>query len=113
MPQVYKALVNGVQTVAVKIFSDQLSVSAKAGPLAEACRREIFLLRSCHDRNIVQCAPRFRIRFRSGSGGGLPARDVPAALLPRPQHRAMRARPLQHRMHLLLKRCCYAACRFI
>ena len=55
--QVYKALVNGVQTVAVKIFSDQLSVSAKAGPLAEACRREIFLLRSCHDRNIVQCAP--------------------------------------------------------
>ncbi len=49
---------NGVQTVAVKIYCDQLSVSAKAGPLAEACRREIFLLRSCHDRNIVQCAPR-------------------------------------------------------
>ncbi len=51
--QVYKAVRNGVQTVAVKIFTDQISADHQAR-YAEAFRREIFILRSCHDRNIVQ-----------------------------------------------------------
>jgi len=91
--------VNGVQTVAVKIYCDQLSVSAKAGPLAEACRREIFLLRSCHDRNIVQCAPRCadpsapapRGRPRSAAAHSA-RRRAPSAAVPRPAALAV-ARP--------------------
>ncbi len=90
---------NGVQTVAVKIYCDQLSVSAKAGPLAEACRREIFLLRSCHDRNIVQCAPRCadpsapapRGRPRSAAAHSA-RRRAPSAAVPRPAALAV-ARP--------------------
>ena len=52
-PQVYKAFRNGVQVVAVKIFTDQVPGENQAR-YAEAFRREIFILRSCHDRNIVQ-----------------------------------------------------------
>lgn len=51
--QVYKAFRNGVQVVAVKIFTDQVPGENQAR-YAEAFRREIFILRSCHDRNIVQ-----------------------------------------------------------
>ena len=49
----YKAFRNGVQVVAVKIFTDQVPGENQAR-YAEAFRREIFILRSCHDRNIVQ-----------------------------------------------------------
>lgn len=49
----YKATRHGVQTVAVKIFTDQVTAEHQAR-YAEAFRREIFILRSCHDRNIVQ-----------------------------------------------------------
>jgi hypothetical protein len=52
-PQVYKAFRNGVQVVAVKIFTDQVPGENQAR-YAEAFHREIFILRSCHDRNIVQ-----------------------------------------------------------
>ena len=51
--QVYKAFRNGVQVVAVKIFTDQVPGDNQLR-YAEAFRREIFILRSCHDRNIVQ-----------------------------------------------------------
>jgi hypothetical protein len=51
--QVYKAIRTGVQTVAVKIFTDQVTAEHQMR-YAEAFRREIFILRSCHDRNIVQ-----------------------------------------------------------
>jgi hypothetical protein len=51
--QVFKAVRNGVQTVAVKIFTDQV-LNDNPARYAEAFRREIFILRSCHDRNIVQ-----------------------------------------------------------
>ena len=51
--QVYKAVRNGVQVVAVKIFTDQVAGENQAR-YTEAFRREIFILRSCHDRNIVQ-----------------------------------------------------------
>ena len=51
--QVYKAIRNGVQVVAVKIFTDQVAGDNQAR-YNEAFRREIFILRSCHDRNIVQ-----------------------------------------------------------
>ncbi|BDA51135.1 probable serine/threonine-protein kinase STY8 at C-terminar half [Coccomyxa sp. Obi] len=51
--KVYKAVRNGVQVVAVKIFTDQVTAEHQAR-YAEAFRREIFILRSCHDRNIVQ-----------------------------------------------------------
>ncbi|CAK0785070.1 hypothetical protein CVIRNUC_008276 [Coccomyxa viridis] len=50
---VYKAIRNGVQVVAVKIFTDQVAGENQAR-YTEAFRREIFILRSCHDRNIVQ-----------------------------------------------------------
>lgn len=49
----YKAIRTGVQTVAVKIFTDQVTAEHQLR-YAEAFRREIFILRSCHDRNIVQ-----------------------------------------------------------
>lgn len=52
--QVFKAVRNGVQIVAVKIFTDQLSSAACSAQYSEELKREIFLLRSCHDRNIVQ-----------------------------------------------------------
>ncbi|KAK9902754.1 hypothetical protein WJX75_004977 [Coccomyxa subellipsoidea] len=51
--RVYKAIRTGVQTVAVKIFTDQVTAEHQMR-YAEAFRREIFILRSCHDRNIVQ-----------------------------------------------------------
>ena len=51
--QVYKAIRNGVQVVAVKIFTDQVA-GVNQARYTEAFRREIFILRSCHDRNIVQ-----------------------------------------------------------
>ncbi len=53
LQQVYKAYRNGVQVVAVKIFTDQVPGDNQLR-YAEAFRREIFILRSCHDRNIVQ-----------------------------------------------------------
>ena len=53
LEQVYKAYRNGVQVVAVKIFTDQVPGDNQLR-YAEAFRREIFILRSCHDRNIVQ-----------------------------------------------------------
>jgi hypothetical protein len=52
--QVFKAVRNGVQVVAVKIFTDQLLSAACSAQYGEELRREIFLLRSCHDRNVVQ-----------------------------------------------------------
>eukprot|EP00884_Botryococcus_braunii_P016058 jgi/Botrbrau1/3135/Bobra.0070s0107.2 len=52
--RVFKAVRNGVQIVAVKIFTDQLSSAACSAQYSEELKREIFLLRSCHDRNIVQ-----------------------------------------------------------
>lgn len=42
-----------MQVVAVKIFTDQVPGDNQLR-YAEAFRREIFILRSCHDRNIVQ-----------------------------------------------------------
>ena len=52
--QVYKAQAGGVQTVAVKIFTDQARAEACSGDRAAEFRREIAILKGCRDRNIVQ-----------------------------------------------------------
>lgn len=46
--QVYKALRGGVGEVAVKVLSDT------SGSVREGCRREIAVLKRCHDRHVVQ-----------------------------------------------------------
>jgi hypothetical protein len=47
--QVYKALLDGVQEVAVKVFHDVHTVVQEADIL-----REVAILKGCRDRNIVQ-----------------------------------------------------------
>ena len=47
--QVYKALLNGVQEVAVKIFFDVHTAREEADIL-----REVAILKGCRDRNVVQ-----------------------------------------------------------
>lgn len=54
----YKALRNGVQIVAVKLFKEEMTrgaINSLTSPKhAEQFRREISILKSCHDKNIVQ-----------------------------------------------------------
>ena len=56
--RVYKAVMNGVQTVAVKLFKQEMTrgaMSSFTSPQhAAQFRQEISILKSCHDRNIVQ-----------------------------------------------------------
>lgn len=56
--QVYKALRNGVQIVAVKLFKEEMTrgaISSLTSPQhARQFRQEISILKSCHDKNIVQ-----------------------------------------------------------
>lgn len=62
--QVYRALKSGVQVVAAKVFSERdpnssSSSSSYAASRASAARSDVFkqeiaILKSCHDRNIVQ-----------------------------------------------------------
>ena len=51
--QVFKAMRSGYQVVAVKIFTEQMREQEQRR-YAEAFKREITILRSCHDRNVVQ-----------------------------------------------------------
>ena len=63
-PQVYRALKSGVQVVAAKVFQerDPNSSSSSSGSYAasraaarsDIFKQEIAILKSCHDRNIVQ-----------------------------------------------------------
>lgn len=54
----YKALRNGVQIVAVKLFKEEMTrgaINSLTSPKhAEQFRREINILKTCHDKNIVQ-----------------------------------------------------------
>jgi len=56
--QVFKALRNGVQIVAVKVFREEATkgaVTSLTSPYhAAQCRQEVSILKSCHDKNIVQ-----------------------------------------------------------
>ena len=56
--QVYKALRHGVQIVAVKMFKEEMTrgaINSLTSPHhAVQYRREISILKSCHDKNIVQ-----------------------------------------------------------
>ena len=56
--QVYKALRHGVQIVAVKMFKEEMTrgaINSLTSPHhAMQFRREISILKSCHDKNIVQ-----------------------------------------------------------
>ena len=51
--QVYKATLGGVQTVAVKVFTDQASTEAASASKSEEFQREIAILKACRDKNIV------------------------------------------------------------
>lgn len=54
----YKALRNGVQIVAVKVFKEEMTrgaINSFTSPYhAAQFRQEISILKSCHDKNIVQ-----------------------------------------------------------
>jgi serine/threonine protein kinase len=60
--QVYRALKSGVQVVAAKVFQDRdpnssgslLSSSKASTARLDIFKQEIAILKSCHDRNIVQ-----------------------------------------------------------
>jgi hypothetical protein len=56
--QVFKALRNGVQIVAVKVFREEMTrgaiTSLSSSYHAAQFRQEISILKSCHDKNIVQ-----------------------------------------------------------
>jgi serine/threonine protein kinase len=60
--QVYRALKSGVQVVAAKVFQDRgpnssgslLSSSRASTVRLDVFKQEIAILKSCHDRNIVQ-----------------------------------------------------------
>ncbi len=60
--QVYRALKSGVQVVAAKVFQDRdpnssgslLSSSRASTARMDVFKQEIAILKSCHDRNIVQ-----------------------------------------------------------
>ena len=56
--QVFKALRNGVQIVAVKVFKEEATrgaITSLNSPYhAAQFRQEISILKSCHDKNIVQ-----------------------------------------------------------
>lgn len=56
--QVYKALRNGVQIVAVKVFKEEATrgaITSLTSPHhAAQFKQEISILKSCHDKNIVQ-----------------------------------------------------------
>ena len=49
----YKATIGGVQTVAVKVFTDQVSTTAASASRKEEFQREIAILKACRDKNIV------------------------------------------------------------
>ena len=52
----YKGVSNGVTTVAVKVMSEVGAGlnPAKAARQLEAFKREVHILKACHDKNIVQ-----------------------------------------------------------
>ncbi len=60
--QVYRALKSGVQVVAAKVFQDRdpnssgslLPSSRASAARSDVFKQEIAILKSCHDRNIVQ-----------------------------------------------------------
>ena len=87
LPQVYKALRNGAQTVAVKVIKNAPQPEAQqqqsATTLSEF-RREVAILRSCRDPNVVS----FLVRWGRGAGVGAGAVHVRCS---QPHHAAASA----------------------